>query len=124
MKHYWIVGCLALGLCACQPGETEKNNTKLFQLLSSNETGIGFNNELVENDSLNYFTYPYIYMGGGVSIGDINNDGLSDIYFTGNMVENKLYLNKGEMKFEDITVSAGVSADTVISSNFISPLFK
>ncbi len=71
-----------------------------------------FANTLNENEEVNYFTYPYIYMGGGVAIGDINNDGLQDIYLTGNMVANKLYLNKGDMVFEDITLSAGVSGDT------------
>ena len=78
-------------------------NQKQFSLLKSDETGVKFNNKLTETDSLNYFTYPYIYMGGGVSVGDINNDGLDDILFTANMEENKLYLNKGELKFEDIT---------------------
>ena len=82
------------------------SNKKNFTLLSSENSGITFNNKLIENDTLNYFTYPYIYMGGGVSIGDINNDDLVDIYFTGNMVENKLYLNKGNMEFEDISNSS------------------
>ena len=76
---------------------------KLFKKLEASETGITFANNLVENDTLNYFTYSYLYMGGGVAAGDINNDGLVDLYFTGNQVSNKLYLNKGGLKFEDIT---------------------
>ena len=78
-------------LISCSNG----TNQKQFSLLKSDETGVKFNNKLTETDSLNYFTYPYIYMGGGVSVGDINNDGLDDILFTANMEENKLYLNKG-----------------------------
>ena len=80
--------------------------------MNSSETGIEFANNLVENDSLNYFTYSYLYMGGGVATGDINNDGLVDVYFTGNQVSNKLYLNKGNLQFEDITDSAGVAGDS------------
>ncbi|WP_286760453.1 FG-GAP-like repeat-containing protein [Salegentibacter sp. UBA1130] len=86
-------------------------NTKIFSNVSAAKSGINFSNNLTENDSLNYFTYSYIYMGGGVSTGDINNDGLPDLYFTGNQVPNKLYLNKGNMEFEDITESAGVAGD-------------
>ncbi len=84
---------------------------KLFSKVTSKKSGIDFANNLIENDSLNYFTYAYIYMGGGVSAGDINNDGLVDLYFTGNMVPNKLYLNKGNLQFEDISETAGVSGD-------------
>jgi hypothetical protein len=65
-------------------------------------------NELIENDTLNYTKFPYMYMGGGVSVGDVNNDGLDDIFFTGNVVRNKLYLNKGNMQFEDISKQAGI----------------
>ena len=75
------------------------------------DSGIKFHNILTETDSLNYFTYSYLYMGGGVAVGDINNDGLQDLYFTGNMVQNKLYLNKGNLKFEDITEKAGAAGD-------------
>ena len=92
---------------SCSPFSSHKK----FVLLSSRDSKINFNNQLKENDSLNYFTYAYMYMGGGVSIGDINNDQLPDIYFTGNMVPNKLYLNKGNMTFEDISERAGVSGD-------------
>ncbi|MBL4879732.1 MAG: VCBS repeat-containing protein, partial [Oleispira sp.] len=85
--------------------------TKIFSNLDFSVTGIEFANKLTENDTLNYFTYSYLYMGGGVATGDINNDGLIDIYFTGNQVANKLYLNKGNLQFEDITEKAGVSGD-------------
>lgn len=82
-----------------------------FSKLDTTATGIDFKNELTETHSYNYFTYPYMYLGGGVSTGDINNDGLEDIFFTGNMVDNKLYLNKGNLEFEDISQSAGVVGD-------------
>lgn len=80
--------------------------------MNSEATGIQFNNQLTEGDTLNYFTYQYMYMGGGVAIGDIDNDGLSDVFFTGNMVENKLYLNQGNLKFKDVTKSAGLAGDS------------
>ncbi|WP_394749443.1 FG-GAP-like repeat-containing protein [Spongiimicrobium salis] len=95
--------------CADDSGATQGNT--LFKSVSKEQSGIDFANTLTENDSLNYFTYGYIYMGGGVSAGDINNDGLVDLFFTGNMVPNKLYLNKGNLKFEDISVAAGVQGD-------------
>ena len=66
----------------------------LFQSISSDQSGIHFNNKIVENDTLNPIDVTNIYNGGGVGIGDFNNDGLQDIYFTGNLVSNKLYLNK------------------------------
>jgi len=83
----------------------------IFNKKSIQSTNIDFINKLSENDTINYFTYPYIYMGGGVSVGDINNDGLDDIFFTGNMVNNKLYLNKGNLQFEDITSKANLNGD-------------
>jgi hypothetical protein len=79
-----------------------------FKKLSPSKTGIDFLNELIESDTLNYTVFPYMYMGGGVSVGDINNDGLDDIFFTGNLVPNRLYLNKGNMRFEDISEKAGI----------------
>jgi len=88
------------------------DENKVFKNLDASRTGIEFNNLLTENDTLNYFTFPYMYEGGGVAVGDINNDSLLDIYFTGNQVPNKLYLNKGNLEFEDITEKAGVSGDS------------
>ncbi len=89
----------------------EQKQTKLFSKLDTSETGVDFKNKLTETHKFNYFTHPYMYLGGGVSVGDINNDGLEDIFFTGNMVPNKLYLNKGDLKFEDISKSAGIMGD-------------
>ena len=77
-----------------------------FSRLKAEETNINFKNTIVDSDSFNLFTYEYIYNGGGVAVGDVNNDGLTDIYFSGNQVEDKLYLNKGNFKFEDITSTA------------------
>ncbi|MBX2816110.1 MAG: VCBS repeat-containing protein [Saprospiraceae bacterium] len=87
------------------------NQEMSFTQLESASTGITFANTLEETHAYNYFTYPYLYLGGGVAIGDINNDGLEDVFFTGNMVPNKLYLNKGDLQFEDITLTAGVAGD-------------
>jgi ASPIC and UnbV/FG-GAP-like repeat len=83
----------------------------LFDEVSSENSGIHFNNLIVENDSINPLDLTNIYNGGGVGIGDFNRDGLPDIYFTGNTVSNKLYLNKGDFKFEDITSAAGVEGE-------------
>ncbi|WP_051662806.1 VCBS repeat-containing protein [Flavobacterium sp. KJJ] len=101
-----LVGLVLLAGCS------KESDEKIFTTLDRSDTGIDFSNNLKENDSLNYFTYNYIYLGGGVATGDINNDGLVDIFFTGNQVSNKLYLNKGKLKFEDITKKAGVGGDS------------
>lgn len=112
LKHFSIIFLSGLLLfMSCTESGMKINSNPIFNKLTVAKTGVTFANNLTENDSLNYFTYPYIYMGGGVSAGDINNDGLIDLFFTGNMVPNKLYLNKGNLEFEDISESAGVSGD-------------
>lgn len=83
---------------------------KMFKKLSSDKTGIHFNNTITENDSINILDLEYVYNGGGVAISDFNNDGLQDIFFTGNQVGNRLYLNKGNMKFNDVTAVANIEA--------------
>lgn len=80
----------------------------LFQLLPSKETGIHFSNDIAETEELNVLSYEYFYNGGGVAVGDINNDGLEDLFFTANSKPCKLYLNLGGMKFKDITQAAGL----------------
>src|SRR5690606_17271448 len=80
----------------------------LFQAQDSTQTGIGFINQLQNTDKFNIIDYLYFYNGAGVAAGDINNDGLPDLYFVSNQGKNKLYLNKGNFKFEDSTVKAGV----------------
>ncbi len=106
MKKVFCFIFFSAVLFSCQ-----KKKQLQFSLLSSSTTGISFSNDIVETDSLNYFTYPYMYMGGGVSAGDINNDGLIDLFFTANMKSNSLYLNTGNFKFVEITEKANVSGD-------------
>lgn len=88
-----------------------KEHKEVFQLIPSDHSNIHFSNRIIENDSINPFDLPNMYNGGGVGIGDFNNDGLLDIYFTGNQVPCKLYLNRGNFKFEDVTDIAKVGGD-------------
>lgn len=90
-------------------------NKHLFELMSGDNTGIDFVNSIQNADSLLLMSFEFLYNGGGVAVGDINNDGLKDIYFTGNLVSGKLYLNKGNMVFEDVTQTAGVSTSSWIN---------
>jgi hypothetical protein len=95
--------CLGLlALTACTSPDT------LFQRIPADHSGIDFNNRIIENDSVNPLDMTNLYNGGGVGVGDFNGDGLPDLYFTGNLVSNKLYLNKGDFRFRDITSAAGV----------------
>jgi hypothetical protein len=101
--------CLSFLFLLLSCKQEEKKET-LFSLLPPSETGITFTNQLTESEEFNVLKYGYFYNGGGVAIGDLNNDGLQDLYFTGNMVGNRLYLNKGNFKFDDVTESAGIAA--------------
>lgn len=107
MKNIVVVLILLL-FTAC---DTSIKEGTLFKKLVSEQTGITFVNKIVETEKVNYFTYPYLYMGGGTAIGDFNNDGLEDVFFTGNQVSNKLYINNGNLSFKDITESAGITGD-------------
>ncbi|WP_066756516.1 VCBS repeat-containing protein [Crocinitomix algicola] len=88
------------------PQENQVEFEMSFEQVSPSHSGIDFINSIQENDEFNYYKYEDIYSGGGVATGDVNNDGLIDIYFTGNHVSDKLYLNQGEMVFEDVTDKA------------------
>src|SRR5438105_10959191 len=85
-----------------------QSSAPVFKALAPSQSGVTFANTITTNDSLNALTVPYIYNGAGVAVGDIDNDGLPDIFFAGNQVSSRLYLNTGNMRFEDITKSAGV----------------
>ena len=100
---------LAFLLFAVIISSCNKKKDTLFAQVPASYSGVTFNNLITENDSINPIDNANVYNGGGVGIGDFNNDGLPDIYFSGNMVSNKLYLNKGNFKFDDITEKAGVN---------------
>ncbi len=85
-----------------------KKQNHLFEQIDAKESGIHFSNRIIENDSVNPIDLTNIYNGGGIGVGDFNNDGLMDLYFTGNQVPNKLYINRGNFKFEDVTKLADV----------------
>lgn len=80
-----------------------------FELIQSEDSGIEFNNQIIDNDTLNILTYEYLYNGSGVGMGDFNGDGLLDVFFSGSQVDSKLYLNQGDFKFTDISKSAGIN---------------
>src|SRR5438034_1043740 len=109
MNRHLVAVCACLLLFAgCSH---EQQHPPLFQLLPPGRTGVTFTNTITTNDSVNVQTDLYVYNGAGVAVGDIDNDGLPDLFFTGNMVSSRLYLNKGDMRFEDITERAGVKTN-------------
>src|SRR5690242_13338260 len=107
MKNGYL--CVILALFLLPSCTTKKAGEPLFQLMEN--TGINFQNNVEDDRKENSFLFRNFYNGGGVAIGDINNDGFADIFFTANQGSNKLYLNKGNFKFEDITKSAGIIQD-------------
>lgn len=112
-KEFLIIFLYLLCVACSQHTEEEQKGVPLlFTTPPSQKTGITFQNTLEESDSLNILDYLYFYNGGGVAVGDINNDGLADIYLSGNQVKNTLYLNKGNLHFEDITATAGVAGNS------------
>jgi enediyne biosynthesis protein E4 len=106
MKYTLLFTTILFILFSCK----EKNNI-LFKEIKSTESNIHFSNNIKEDSIYNVINYEYLYNGAGVAIGDFNNDSLPDIYFTGNMVSNKMYINKGDFAFEDVTDLAGVSGN-------------
>jgi ASPIC and UnbV/FG-GAP-like repeat len=104
MIKYFLFTTLCFSVISCSKKQG-------FTKINAEQSGLHFNNAIADNDSLNVLDIENIYNGGGVGIADFNNDGLQDIYFTGNTVANKLYLNKEDLKFEDITDAAGVAGE-------------
>ncbi|PMD99384.1 RNA-binding protein [Siphonobacter sp. BAB-5405] len=102
MKEWLTLGLSLLGLLPCASVSGQ------FTLLNPTQTGVTFTNKLTETEEQNVLAYEYFYNGGGVAVGDLNNDGLPDLYFTGNMTPDRLYLNQGQLKFNDISSVAGI----------------
>jgi len=107
-----IIGCILIAGCSTSEKKQESAPAgPLFSLVSPDSSGIDFNNVLTETEKINPVNYPYVYNGSGVAAGDFNKDGLQDLFFSANMSSCKLYLNKGNFHFEDITAKAGVATD-------------
>lgn len=107
-----ILFILSTLMISCDSSKRDKDPKEIkggLELLSSQQTGVAFNNSITESETINHIYYNQIYSGSGVAIGDLNNDGLPDIYFGGNQVEDKLYLNKGELQFQDISKTSKIN---------------
>jgi enediyne biosynthesis protein E4 len=111
-SKFFLFSLLIFSFFSCTKKENTSptvQGTPVFRVLEAEQTGIQFSNDLDVNLEMNIFKYMYYYNGGGVGVGDFNNDGLQDVFFSGNRVANQLYLNKGAMKFENITEKAGIT---------------
>ena len=116
MLKKWPLWLFLLSFILVNCSHQQKVKRTLFRLLPASRTGVTFSNKLKPTPKLNTYTFRNFYDGGGVALADVNNDGLLDIYFTGNNVGNRLYLNKGNFHFEDVTKEAGVGCDSLWST--------
>lgn len=107
---------LFLILQSCKPGAPDSGTVTRFSRLDPDRTGIRFQNDVEYSEEFNTYTYRNFYNGAGVGLGDFNRDGLTDIYFCGNIVDNRLYINRGNFQFEDVTEQAGVACRGVWST--------
>ncbi len=114
-RFCWLIPLWCL-FFSCEKMPSFFGKQKMFSNLPASETHIDFENNLTYTEAFNTYTYRNFYNGGGVAIGDLNNDGLPDVFFCGNMVSNKLYLNQGDLSFEDITQNAGLTTQDVWST--------
>lgn len=108
-----LCGLMVMHGCSSPEGQTNADNASggpLFRAVDPTASGLQFTNSITETDSINYYRWQYLYNGSGVAVGDINNDELPDIFLTGNQVSNRLFLNKGGLKFEDVTEKAGITS--------------
>lgn len=117
-EKIWFLFLGSLFLLAGCGSTTESawNGNSLFESIEENQSGINFSNDLFYTESFNPYTYRNFFNGAGVGVGDVNNDGLVDIYFCGNLVDNQLYLNRGNFEFENTTEFAGVACENIWSS--------
>lgn len=113
--HHTIACITLLFAAACAPSGKEQH----FKVWKAHEVGIDFVNSIEDGPDANILDYLYFYNGGGVAVGDINNDGLPDLFFTGNLTSNALFLNEGNMKFRNITHEAGVAGKSTWNSGVV-----
>ena len=112
MKYTNCLFYLLVFLSSCHRSEDQSlSGTPLLRLHAPESSGVNFSNTLYETTELNILTFEYLYNGAGVAVGDFNGDDLPDLYFSGNMTRGKLYLNRGNFIFEDITEQAGINTD-------------
>ena len=112
IKSFLIVvtsSLLLMNACQSTSSENPEPANALFEQISASHSGLKFNNQLQETDSFNVLFYEYYYNGSGVAVGDLNNDGLTDVFFGGNMVKSALYLNQGDLRFKEFTEQAGIN---------------
>src|SRR5688500_4137512 len=105
---FLIPAILVIFLSSCK---THKKTDTMFEVLDDNRTGLHFANKLKSNQQFNMFNYMYFYNGAGIGAGDFNNDGLIDLFFSSNQGGNKLYINKGDLSFADVTKEAAITQD-------------
>ena len=103
-----VLGWLLLTMIVLSRCNNKPVALRQFEVLTKDETGLDFTNEVIQSPEFNVFNYMYFFNGGGIATGDFNNDGLIDLFFTSNMGENKMFLNEGGFRFRDITEEAGM----------------
>ena len=109
LKSLLVIGLGAVFIFSACEGKKQEKTPTLFEEISSDSSRLAFINQIQETEVANILTYQYFYNGGGVAVGDVNNDGLEDLYFTANQGQNKLFLNQGNLKFRDITLATGTA---------------
>ncbi|WP_265241554.1 VCBS repeat-containing protein [Muriicola sp. Z0-33] len=123
MKIRYAVAVAVLLMISLAGCNNEKDKKQLFHKILSQDSGLDFNNRLTENDSINILDNEFVYNGAGVALGDVNGDGLDDIFFAGNQVDNKLFLNLGKLKFKDVSESSNIGKpDSLLWSSGVSML--
>ena len=121
MTKQWAITAITILTVLIQGCTDQDKNSALFRTIDAADSGLNFNNQLTENDSINILDNEFVYNGAGVGLGDVNGDGLDDIFLSGNQVDNALFLNTGELKFKDVSATSGIrKPDSLVWSSGVS----